>query len=185
MGSALEVTDSLSNTEEQIERAARTIGHSKVRRAVFAAIYHHKAPVKTVEEISQRIGFSRMRVLQAGGYFARRQIVQQTKKDGDTAYRKIDFFHAHKPQILRLAGNPKKLARLPTKRKVMVTLPRTVALPGAGAKASRITIDDIDSFSKVRKIKFAGSLTNSLSETHFKNGVQVFSVNRENSKTGG
>ncbi len=30
MGSALEVTDSLSNTEEQIERAARTIGHSKV-----------------------------------------------------------------------------------------------------------------------------------------------------------
>ncbi len=92
--------------------SAASAGLKIMASAVFAAIYHHKAPVKTVEEISQRIGFSRMRVLQAGGYFARRQIVQQTKKDGDTAYRKIDFFHAHKPQILRLAGNPKKLARL-------------------------------------------------------------------------
>lgn len=172
MAGAMEVTDSLSNTEEQIERAAKTIGRSKVRRDVFEAIYHHKSPVKTVEEIAQRTGLSRMRVLQAGGYLARRQIVNQEKKNGDTAYRKIDFFHAHKRQILGLAGNPKKLAALPTKRRVVVRLPKTIALPSAGAKANRITIDDIDSFAKVRRKKFAGHLPVSLSEAQFKRGVQ-------------
>jgi hypothetical protein len=99
--------------------------------------------------------------------------VQQTKKDGDTAYRKIDFFHSHKQQILGLAGNPNKLARLPTKRKITVRLPKTVAVPSAGAKANRITVDDVDSFAKVRKIKFVGSLPASLSETGFKRGVQA------------
>src|SRR5579864_3036472 len=172
MAAAMEVTDSLSNTEEQIERAAKTIGRSKVRRAVFDAIYHHKSPVKTVEEIAQRTGFSRMRVLQAGVFLARRQIAKQEKKNGDTAYRKIDFFHAHKPQILTLAGNPRKLAALPTKRKVVVRLPKTVAVPSAGAKANRITIDDIDSFAKVRRKKFAGHLPSTLSEAQFKRGVQ-------------
>jgi hypothetical protein len=172
MASVFEVTDSLSNTEEQIERAAKTIGRSKVRREVFDAIYHHKAPVKTVGEIAKRTGFTRMRVLQAGGYLARRHLAQQTKKDNDTAYRKIDFFHSHKRQILGLAGSPEKLAKLPTKRRVVVTLPRTVAIPSAGAKAYRITVDDIDSFAKVKKIKFAGSLPASLSDAQFKRGVQ-------------
>jgi hypothetical protein len=47
-----------------------------------------------------------------------------------------------------------------------------VAISAAGAKANRITIDDIDSFSKVRRIKLAGSLPNWLSETQFKKGIQ-------------
>jgi hypothetical protein len=68
MANLFQVTDSLSNTEEQIERAAKTVGRSKVRRAVFDAIYHHKSPVKTVAEIADRTGYTRMRVLQAGGY---------------------------------------------------------------------------------------------------------------------
>jgi hypothetical protein len=113
-----------------------------------------------------------MNVLKAGGHLARRHVVQQTKKDGDTAYRKIDFFHSHKKQILGLAGNPSKLARLPTKRKITVKLPKTVAVPSTGARANRITVDDVDSFAKVRKLKFARSLPEALSETAFKHGVQ-------------
>jgi hypothetical protein len=173
MGNVFEVTDSLSNTEEQIERAAKTIGRSKSRREVFDAIYHHKARVKSVREIAKRTGLTRMRVLQAAGHLARLNLVRQTKKENDTAYEKIDFFHSHKRQILSLAGNPNKLARLPTKRKIVITLPKMVSVPSAGAKANRITIDDIGSFTKVRKIKFAGSLPASMSEEQFKHGVQA------------
>ncbi len=42
-----------------------------------------------------------MRVLQAGRRLYQKGIVRQTKKDGDTAYEKIDFFHVHKREILR------------------------------------------------------------------------------------
>ncbi len=86
--------------------------------------------------------------------------------------RRLIFSTLIKSRFLRLAGNPAKLAKLPTKRKIIVRLPRSVAIPSAGAKVNRITVDDIDSFGKVRKIKFAGSLADSISETQFKNGVQ-------------
>jgi hypothetical protein len=93
MANAIEVSDSLSNANEQIESVAKAIGRSKVRRQVFEAIYHHKSPVKTVETIHQRTGLSRMRVLQAGRHLALKGAVKQVKKDGDTAYQKIDFVH--------------------------------------------------------------------------------------------
>lgn len=172
MSGAIEVSDSLSNAEEQIERAARVIGRGAGRRRVFEAIYHHKSKVKTVGEIAERTRLKRIRVLQEGGYLARRGIVRQTRKKNDTAYEKIDFFHAHKRQILVLAGDPRKLATLPTKRKTVHALPTYVSIPSAGAKIYRITVDDIDSFSKVRKIGYSGSLPASLSEARFKRGVQ-------------
>ena len=48
MANAIEVSDHLSNVNEQIEAVANAIGRSKVRRQVFEAIYHHKSPIKTV-----------------------------------------------------------------------------------------------------------------------------------------
>src|SRR5712692_7401408 len=162
MANAVEVSDSLSNTEEQIERAAKTVG-TGARRKVFDAIYHHKAKVKSVGEIAAKTKLSRLRVLQEGRHLARKQIVRQAKKNGDTAYEKIDFFHAHKREILRFAANRKRLARLPTKRKVVVVLPDSVLIPSTGAKVSRITIDDVESFSKVKKVNVAGSLPGTVS----------------------
>jgi hypothetical protein len=53
------VSDSLSNTNEQIEQAAKAIGRSKERRQVFEAIYHGKQRVKTAAEISKKQGFLR------------------------------------------------------------------------------------------------------------------------------
>jgi DNA-binding transcriptional regulator GbsR (MarR family) len=170
MANAIEVSDSLSNTEEQVERAAKTVGRG-VRRDVFDAIYHHKTKVKTVAQIAKRTGLSRMTVLQNGRHLASKGIARQTKKDGDTAYEKIDFFHAHKKKILALAASPKKLANLPTKRKVVVVLPNVVSIPSAGAKVQRVTIDDFASFARVKKIKIAQALPE-ISETKFKRGIQ-------------
>lgn len=172
MANAIEVSDPLSNHEEQIERAAKAVGRGAVRRAVFDAIYHHKSKVKSVGEIAKKTGLTRMRVLQNGRHLARKGIVRQTKKDGDTAYEKIDVFHAHKREILDYGAHPKKLARLATKRRPAVTLPTAVTIPSAAARVSRLTIDSVQSFAKVRKVKADGYLPESLSEKQFKRGVQ-------------
>jgi hypothetical protein len=172
---ALEVSDSLSNTEEQIERAAKTLGRSIARKKVFDKIYHHKAKVKTVSEVVAKTKLPRIRVLQEGRHLSRKGIVRQTTKDGETAYEKIDFFHAHKQQILGLAGNPKKLAALPTKRKIRAQLTSVVTIPSAGAKAKRITVDDVASFARIRRLRLneaAQTLPSSMSEAQFKRGVQ-------------
>ncbi len=172
MTNAIEVCDSLSNTEEQIERAAKTVGRG-ARRMVFEAIYHHKAKVKSVGDIARKTGLSRLRVLQEGRHLSRRGIVRQTKKDGDTAYEMIEFFHAHKKEILRFAADPKKLDKLPTKRKLGATLPKFVTISSSGATVNRITIDDVRSFAKIRKINGAGSLPATVTEGQFKRGVQA------------
>jgi len=175
MRNTIPVSDALSNAEEQIERAAKTIGRSAARRKVFEAIYHHKRMTKTVQQISEKTGLSRMRVLQAAGHLARRAIVHQTRKNGDTGYEKIDFFHAHKRQILGLAGNPKKLAALPTKRRnIFVSAPRalTITIPARAANVKQITVDDVGSFAAVKKMRTTGSLPRSLKEGQFKRGVQ-------------
>jgi hypothetical protein len=172
MTNAIEVSDSLSNTEEQIERAAKIVGRGE-RRRVFEAIYHHKAKVKTVGEIAHKTELSRLRVLQEGRHLSRKGIVRQTKKDRDTAYEMIGFFHANKREILRFAADPKKLAKLPTKRRLGAMVPKFVTISSAGANVHRITIDDIRSFAKIKGVNGAESLNPSLTEAQFKRGVQA------------
>src|SRR5687767_11272363 len=122
MANAVEVTDSISNAEEQIERAAKAIGRSESRRKVFSAIYYHKKKIKTITELTQKTKLPRMRVLQEAGRLFKNSLVRQRKKP-ELAYEKIDFFDLHKARILRLAGNPAELAKIPTKRKISVKLP--------------------------------------------------------------
>lgn len=170
-----EVADSRSHPENQIETAVRAIGRSAVRRMVFEAIYHHKAKVKTVGEIAKKTRLSRMRVLQEGRHLHSKGVVTQTRKDNDTAYAKIDFYHAHKRRILALVSDPKKLTAMVDKRrpKVIVNLPKSVAIPSAGAKVKRVYIDDFAAFAKVKKGKGADSLPTEVSEDQFKSGVQA------------
>ncbi|QOJ18495.1 MAG: hypothetical protein HRU76_13245 [Phycisphaeraceae bacterium] len=175
MKGAIEVSDSLSNAEEQIERAAKTVGRGEVRPKVFAAIYHHKQKIKSVTEVMKKSGLkNRIRVLQEGRHLVRKGIARSAMKDGETAYEMIDFFHAHKPQILKLAANPKKLAAFPTKRKSSVS----VTVNGNGAKAQRpkavaLTLDDFDSFKALSKVKADGFIPRTVSEDQFKRGVQA------------
>ena len=174
MTGAIEVSDSLSNAEEQTERAVRVIGRGAIRPAVFEAIYYHKAPAKTVSAIMQRTGLTRMQVLQNGRHLVKNGIVKATKKDGETAYEMIDFFHTHKRRILKYAANPKKLAELPTKRKNSVSV--TVKMNGRGAarpRAVALTVDDLDSFSAVTAVKSDAYIPRAVSEEQFKRGVQA------------
>lgn len=178
MGNAIEVADALSNAEEHIERAAKAIGKSKPRRAVFEAIYYHKARVKTVPEILKRLrvmGFSLtpMRVLQEGRHLERHGIVRDATEGGRKGYRMVETFHVNKARILKYVDNPKKLATLATKRRPSVAVNVQMKAGQTGrARARLVTIDDFDSFRRVRKVKSKGLISRSVSETHFKRGIQ-------------
>lgn len=171
------VSDARSNAPEQIVHAAECVGKGKHRRAVFEAIYFHKKKIKTVSDIQAATGLPRMRVLQEGRALATKGIVHQTDLDGEVAYRKDDFYHANKAKILAAAGNPAKLKAIPTKRNpersteghvtIRIKLPRGMHFE----QPKFITIDDIDSFKKVRKVPPAGNLPVSLSEKKFKDGL--------------
>lgn len=174
MANAIEVSDAISNLNEQLEAAAKAVGRSETRRKVFSAIYYHKAKRKTVSQIVKRTKLPRLRVLQEARHLARKGVVRQLKKPGDeVTYEMIEIFHVHRQQILSLAGDPNKLAKLPTKRKLKAGSVTVVTIPATTAKVRQITIDDVDSFAKVRKVKTSGWLPESLSEDQFKRGVQA------------
>lgn len=169
---AIPVTDSLSNINEQIEAAARIIGCSKQAKLVFSQIYYGKKCTKSVKEIAESSGLTRKQVLTQGNKLSAHHIVEQIKINGDTGYRKISFFYQNKRKILTLAGNSKKLLLYPTKRKANQNAVVTIKINKRYGKAVRITIDDIDSFSKAKDIKPAGNISSKISESTFKNGIK-------------
>lgn len=124
------VSDTGSNTEENIVRAVTALGRSKPRLAVFEAIYFHKKTTKTVEEISKATGLSRKAVLTHGKHLVGSELAIQLKVDGDTAYRTIPFYQHHKPRILRYVADPSKLDTIATKRSTVVSaMVRPAAVP--------------------------------------------------------
>lgn len=174
MTSALEVTDSQSNRPEHIVGAAKAIGRSAQKRQLFEAIYKHKKRVRTVVELAQMTGLTEVRVLQLGGELRSDHIIDQQKKDGRVAYAQKPFFQRNKKRILRLVGKPDRINKVPTKRNIAVS----VRLPSTRASSAPspvfITVDDIDSFTKVRKVRSsAKSLPASMTERQFNDGVKA------------
>lgn len=169
------VADHGAHKHDRIAEAAKFIGRGK-RRDVFKEIYRHKQRVKTVAEIMAKTGLTRVRILQEGGALVAEGIVHQTKKNGETAYEQDKFYQANKKKILDLNADRKKLASYSTKRGVIAgaaAIPRIIRVSTVGAKIKRVTIDDIGSFSKVKKVEPAGMLGDKLSEDEFKRGIQA------------
>lgn len=124
------VSDTGSNSGENIVRAVTALGRSKPRLSVFEAIYFHKKPVKTVEAIAKRTGLSRKDVLTHGKHLVGSELAVQLKADGDTAYRTIPFYQHHKQKILRCVADPSKLEKIATKgATVIATVVRPAAVP--------------------------------------------------------
>ena len=169
--SPISVSDSLSNTNEQIEQAVKAIGRSESNRLVYVAIYRGKRAIKTVSQIAESTGLRRKQVLTSGKRFYDRQIVEQTKQNGETAYRKIQFFYTHRSKILTLVKHREKLAQFPTKRRTPQTT--VIRLSTKNADVEQIMIDDIESFGRVKSVSANGLLPPNVSESQFKRGVQA------------
>jgi len=149
----INVADIRANLNENINHAVTIIGKSRDRRKVFEAIYKGKIKVKTVDDIVKETGLSRVRVLQEGGRLSANQIVDKTSKNNQTAYSKVDIYSHHKGKVLSILDNPEKSKKYPTKQKPNVSsIIYTIKVPGKNPKIKSITIDDIYSFQKVRKV---------------------------------
>jgi hypothetical protein len=152
------VSNPSADRNEKIANAARILGRSVDRKKVFLAIYRGKKRIKTVSDIKQTSGLTNnVRVLQEGKKLASEDIVKQLPRKvsgkGETAYQKIDFYTQNKDEIIRLATDKKKLREYPTKSNPRVRVQvrqLQVSYPTNAVKIREVSIDDIDSFQRVR-----------------------------------
>ncbi len=166
------VTDIRSNANDQIAHAATVIGFSKHRKRVFLAIYRGKENVKTVSEVVRLSGLHRISVLQQAGLLADNGIVHKIKMGGVLAYEREPFYSQNKERVLRLSGNREALDRLPTKFDPIHDLSVTIAVPKSLVKVMQVSIDDIDSFNKVRKVKLQMKSDTPIQEKQLKEGLK-------------
>jgi hypothetical protein len=169
------VTDVRSNPNDQIAHAASVLLRSEHRKRVFRAIYKGKQKIKKVSDLTSPTRLSRVRVLQEGKILANNGIVRQLKIEGETAYEKDNFYSQHRHRILSIARDKKRLERFPTKVRphISATKVEVVQLPRRFIRVRRITIEDVDSFAKVRRLgEGLSQMAHPLKETLFKRGIQ-------------
>lgn len=171
----INVADVRANLNENILHAATIIGKSQDRREVFEAIYRGKKQAKTVDEIMKDTGLNRVRVLQEGGKLHANHIVEKTKLDNQTAYRKDGTYADHKKKILAILDAPEKAAKYPTKQSPRISSTTyKIIVPGKKPKITSITVDDVDSFIRVRRVKSIDSALHleAIAESTVKKGFQ-------------
>jgi hypothetical protein len=105
------VTDVRATAEHQIAEAAKALGQSSQRYAIFRVLHSGKKRVKTVQEIADAAALPRKRVLEEAIKLVHKQIITKTKRDGDTAYERDNFYYVHRDEILRKAGPGRAPAR--------------------------------------------------------------------------
>jgi hypothetical protein len=146
---AITVSDARSNPNDQIAHAAKVLGRSPQRRAVFGAIHRGKARIKSVSEIQASTELPRKRVLEEAVKLVKQHIVTQTTKNGEIAYERDEFFSAQRDRILKLASNAADLKKFPTKYNQGVRSPiLTIKVPRQLINTAYLTIDSIASFEK-------------------------------------
>jgi hypothetical protein len=176
MSTPAPVRDFGSNRNENIENAATAVGRGKARQKVFQYIYKSKARFKPVSEIMRATGLSRVRVLQEADRLFQHHVVEKGKVDGETAFKKDSPLSQYKSRIFKIARNPKLAKKYPTKQRPHVTGSSTtvIRIKTGGPPPREITIDDVESFKLVRKIKNADpSLKlHTIPEKDIKNGLK-------------
>lgn len=169
------MSDVRSNPNDQIAHAVRVIGRSEARKEVFCAICRGKRPVKSSSDIAFVTHLSKIRVQQEAGKLASNGILQKVKLKGEEmAYHKDAFYCENKKKILRMIADKRKLESLPTKITPKFTGSKTIRIvvPRQYVRTKQITINDIASFSKVRKLQITPSKIVGMSETYFKEGIK-------------
>ena len=165
----LPVSDARSNHPDQIAYIAKVLGKSKDRLKVFLFIHKGKKKFKTASDIAKGTGMRRKRVLE-GKKLVHKEVVKQDVGGGEIGYIRDAFSYANQKRILSLATNPKKLAAFPTKYSPKIKIVR-VSAPKALIQTATVTVDAIDSFSRVKGIRKIGGL-GGMSESRFKKGIQ-------------
>jgi hypothetical protein len=166
------VTDKYSNFNDNLAHAAKILS-SKQRREIFREIYRGKRVIKTQADLQKATHLPSIRIVQETATLFANDMIGREKIDGHYAYSKLPFYSHHKKAVLRLAEDKKELAALPTK-----VNPRSskgagvvIRIPSKAFTVIDITIDGIDSFSKVRRVP-QGQQMQPIAEDRFKQGVK-------------
>lgn len=180
-----EVHDPRSNPNENITHAAKVLQKSKHRKMVFKAIYSGQKQIKTPEEIQEKTKLSKMRITQEAGILFNNSIITRKRDGKKFVYGKDKFYNQHRNRILSLSINKNKLSKIPTKSNpvssvIQVKLP----MPKQKLRDVFITIDDIVSFSNVKKVSNI-KIVSPINESRFKKGIQNILKEKGNFKDWG
>jgi hypothetical protein len=156
---ALQVSDTASNRRDQIANFAELLRKAPSRQLVFKAIYRGKKRTKTVQEIADSTDFTPKRVTEIAKPLTREKLFDQARQrvngSVQTVYHKNEFVASNRRKILQLARDKKKLEGYHTKTNpagVRSTTKLTLRVPFS-PRTRFISIDEIEQFSRVKKIK--------------------------------
>jgi len=176
-----EVSDTASNRRDQIANFAEILRNAPQKQKVFKAVYRGKKKSKTVSEIAVVAGIkTAKRVTELAKPLVREKLIQQGRQRVDgrtqTIYTKVEFVETNKRKILQLASSRKKLESYHTKtnpKNTVVKGERVVIKIPFKIKTSFVTVDDVDQFARIRKIKNISQKPKPerLPETKFKAGI--------------
>ncbi len=146
---------------DQIFNAADSIGRSKQRLEVFLAVCKGSKREKSVTWLRENTTLNNnKRVTEEAKKLTNDEIIIQLdhKVDGETGYTKVDFLCKHKNKILKLIKNKKARDEFPTKinpktKSSTSSIHINLRLPQKVAKSKAISIQEIDEFSKIKKMK--------------------------------
>jgi len=172
---AIDTTDVRSHAQRQIAYAVEILGRSRDRRIVFEEIYRGKKAIKTVDEIAKRIGIGRKRVLEEGLVLYKSKIVSRTRIEGRLAFVKDSFYSQHKTRILHLVTNKRARERFSARTGTVTREVTIISVPVArkSIDVKQLTIDEIDSFERVREVTLAPNMKASpILEETFQRGLQ-------------
>jgi hypothetical protein len=166
---ALQVSDTLSNVDDNIVNAAKIVGKSKLRQGIFERVYFGKKQFKTVKDIAKAIGITEKHVLTVGKNLVDNVVITTKKIGGGTAYGKVAFCAAHKVRILSYARSPTKLSKVSTKSSPKNVTNITIKHQGIKIRVKQITFEDLDEFEAAKKVRVA--VQRKIPEKQFKYGI--------------
>ena len=150
-----------ADRNDHLDNAAKSIGKSSQRLEVFLAMCKTSKKEKSVSWIKDHTNLkNNKRVTEEAKKLVNDEVIIQLdhKVDGETGYTKIDFLCKHKSKILKLIKNKNFQEQFPTKINPKAkSLPPSIQINSniikKTAKTKVISIQDIDEFFKIKKMK--------------------------------
>lgn len=167
------ISNPSADKEEKIEHAAKILRSSKQAKQVFIFVYTGKKHFKSIKDIRKGIPEFNKNTYKAAARLAAEDVVDKKNENGMVFYGKKEFYTYNQRQILRLSENARRLKEYPTKRKFNgASQKNTFVFRTNFPRPRQLTIDNIDSFSKIKNF-FKGNLNlvNGMAERTINHGI--------------
>lgn len=167
------VSDFGSNVNENLETWGKALGRSQNRRKIFDLIYSKQKKRWTAREIVTATEIALVTVMHETKKLSANALLHETRGSGRIVYEKDARVQHNKRAIVRYADSPSKRNALPTKRRPATTQRLSLQVSANRGRARAISIDDVDSFRKVRTVTADRFLDDDVSESEFRDGVKT------------